>query len=133
MMAFPGPLVQSRAKSCAIALLAALLIAGCASGSGKSRPGEAARILRDQRITRAQLEEASNAFADRYFSLMLAASERIIRGNNDIQQCRIMNGLRLLGVSSMYDIATSPDTVTQLVDQLVVVKQKHWFQLHLML
>jgi hypothetical protein len=127
MMAFPGPLVQSRAKSCAIALLAALLIAGCASGSGKSKPGEAARILRDQRITRAQLEEASNAFADRYFSLMLAASERVIRGNNDIQQCRIMNGLRLLGVSSMYDIATSPDTVTQLVDQLVVVTLQNYF------
>ena len=56
MMAFPGPLVQSRAKSCAIVLLAVLLIAGCASGSGKSKPGEAARILRDQRITRAQLD-----------------------------------------------------------------------------
>jgi len=116
-----------RVKTGAIALLSALLIAGCASGSGKTKPGEAARILRDQRITRAQLEEASNAFADRYFTLMLAASERVIRGNKDIQQCRIMNGLRLLGVSSMYDISTSPDTVTQLVDQLVVVTLQNYF------
>lgn len=116
-----------RVKTGAIALLSALLIAGCASGSGKTKPGEAARILRDQRITRAQLEEASNAFADRYFTLMLAASERVIRGNNDMQQCRIMNGLRLLGVSSMYDISTSPDTVTQLVDQLVVVTLQNYF------
>jgi hypothetical protein len=108
-------------------LLSVLLIAGCASGSGKTKPGEAARILRDQRITRAQLEEASNAFADRYFTLMLSASERVIRGNKDIQQCRIMNGLRLLGVSSMYDISTSPDTVTQLVDQLVVVTLQNYF------
>lgn len=116
-----------RVKTGAIALLSALLISGCASGSGKTKPGEAARILRDQRITRAQLEEASNAFADRYFTLMLAASERVIRGNNDMQQCRIMNGLRLLGVSSMYDISTSPDTVTQLVDQLVVVTLQNYF------
>jgi len=116
-----------RVKTGAIALLSALLIAGCASGSGKTKPGEAARILRDQRITRAQLEEASNAFADRYFTLMLSASERVIRGNKDIQQCRIMNGLRLLGVSSMYDISTSPDTVTQLVDQLVVVTLQNYF------
>lgn len=116
-----------RVKNGAIVLLSALLIAGCASGSGKTKPGEAARILRDQRITRAQLEEASNAFADRYFTLMLSASERVIRGNKDIQQCRIMNGLRLLGVSSMYDISTSPDTVTQLVDQLVVVTLQNYF------
>jgi hypothetical protein len=58
---------------------------------------------------------------------MLSASERVIRGNKDIQQCRIMNGLRLLGVSSMYDISTSPDTVTQLVDQLVVVTLQNYF------
>lgn len=123
MIPRPGP----KAKSCAIALLSALLIVGCASGSGKSKPGEAARILRDQRITRAQLEEASNAFADRYFTLMLSASERVMRDNKDISQCRIMNGLRFLGVSSMYDIATSPDTITQLVDQLVVVTLQNYF------
>jgi hypothetical protein len=69
----------------------------------------------------------SNAFADRYFTLMLAASERVMRGNPDMQQCRIMNGLRLLGVSSMYDIATSPDTLGQLVDQMVVVTLQNYF------
>ena len=84
-------------------------------------------MLRDQRITRAQLEELSNAFADRYFTLMLAASERVMRGNPDMQQCRIMNGLRLLGVSSMYDISTSPDTLGQLVDQMVVVTLQNYF------
>jgi hypothetical protein len=38
-----------------------------------------------------------------------------------------MNGLRLLGVSSMYDISTSPDILTQLVDQLVVVTLQNYF------
>lgn len=100
--------------------------AGCSSAS-KVRSTDRARILRNQRITRAQLEEMSNAFADRYFTLMLGASERVMRDNRDVQQCRIMNGLRLLGVSSMYDISTTPDTVTQLVDQLVVVTLQNYF------
>ena len=91
------------------------------------RATDRSRVLRDQRITRAQLEELSNAFADRYFTLMLAASERVMRGNPDMQQCRIMNGLRLLGVSSMYDISTSPDTLGQLVDQMVVVTLQNYF------
>jgi len=58
---------------------------------------------------------------------MLAASERVMRNNPDMQQCRIMNGLRLLGVSSMYDISTSPDTLGQLVDQMVVVTLQNYF------
>jgi hypothetical protein len=111
----------------ALAVAASLAaVAGCAQHS-TVRATERSRVLRDQRITRAQLEELSNAFADRYFTLMLAASERVMRGNNDMQQCRIMNGLRLLGVSSMYDIATSPDTLGQLVDQMVVVTLQNYF------
>lgn len=107
-----------------VASLAAVV--GCAQHS-TVRATDRSRVLRDQRITRAQLEELSNAFADRYFTLMLAASERVVRGNPDMQQCRIMNGLRLLGVSSMYDIATSPDTLGQLVDQMVVVTLQNYF------
>jgi hypothetical protein len=107
--------------------LMALPLASCAGGPKRTKMGEAARMLRDQAMTRAQLEELSNAFADRYFTLMLAASERVLRDNTDMQQRRIMNGLRLLGVSSMYDIATSPDTLTQLVDQLVVVTLQNFF------
>ena len=127
---------MSRARRLPVAL-AALLAAdlllapalpGCSSGQKKkSQFGEAGKMLRDQRITRAKLEELSNAFADRYFTLMLSASEKVMRDNPDISQRRIMNGLRLLGVSSMYDMATSPDTLTQLVDQLVVVTLQNYF------
>jgi hypothetical protein len=100
-------------------------LAGCAAPKPKGGPGM--RLVRDERIGRKQLEELSNAFADRYFTLMLSASERVMRDNPDLQQCRLMNGLRLLGVSSMYDIATSPDTLTQLVDQYVVVTLQNYF------
>jgi hypothetical protein len=100
-------------------------LAGCAAPKPKGGPGM--RLVRDERISRKQLEELSNAFADRYFTLMLSASERVMRDNPDLQQCRLMNGLRLLGVSSMYDIATTPDTLTQLVDQYVVVTLQNYF------
>ena len=116
------------ARACRTGLVVASLagVVGCAQHS-TVRATDRSRVLRDQRITRAQLEELSNAFADRYFTLMLAASERVMRGNPDMQQCRIMNGLRLLGVSSMYDISTSPDTLGQLVDQMVVVTLQNYF------
>ena len=112
----------------AAVLLLAPVLPGCSSGQKKkSQFGEAGKMLRDQRITRAKLEELSNAFADQYFTLMLSASEKVMRDNPDISQRRIMNGLRLLSVSSMYDMATSPDTLTQLVDQLVVVTLQNYF------
>ena len=109
------------------ALAAAVMAAAACAPHSTVRATDRSRALRDQRITRAQLEEMSNAFADRYFTLMLGASERVMRGNNDMQQCRIMNGLRLLSVSSMYDIATSPDTLGQLVDQVAVVTLQTYF------
>lgn len=116
------------------AMLAAFLImaltSGCVSGfSGflKGKQASKTSMLRDKRITEKQLDELSNAYADRFYTLMLSSSERVIRENPDLQQCRIMNGLRLLTVSSMYDIATSPDTVTQLVNQLVVVTLENHF------
>jgi len=107
------------------AVVALQPLVGCAAPKPKGGPGM--RLVRDERIGRKQLEELSNAFADRYFTLMLSASERVMRDNPDLQQCRLMNGLRLLGVSSMYDIATSPDTLTQLVDQYVVVTLQNYF------
>ena len=117
-----------RSASVALALCAVFMLqplAGCSAPKPKGGPGM--RLVRDERISRKQLEELSNAFADRYFTLMLSASERVMRDNPDVQQCRLMNGLRLLGVSSMYDIATTPDTLTQLVDQYVVVTLQNYF------
>jgi hypothetical protein len=111
-------------------LLIPLMTSGCVSGfSGflKGKHTSKTSVLRDKRMTEKQLDELSNAYADRFYTLMLTASERVMRDNPDLQQCRIMNGLRLLSVSSMYDIATSPDTVTQLVNQLVVVTLENHF------
>jgi hypothetical protein len=112
------------------ALLIPILMGGCVSGFPgflKGKPSSKASVLRDKRMTEKQLDELSNAYADRFYTLMLTASERVMRDNPDLQQCRIMNGLRLLTVSSMYDIATSPDTITQLVNQLVVVTLENHF------
>jgi hypothetical protein len=122
------PLMARSASNLMRLLAVTCLAALCACGSAQKKQtvAEKANLL-DQTITEKQLDQLSNAFADRYFTLMLAASERIMRDNPDLQQRRIMNGLRVLGVSSMYDIATSPDTVTQLIDQLVVVTLQNYF------
>jgi len=104
-MTSAGPSAPAWRGIAAAALATALALAGCAGGPKRSKVEQAGNI-RDTTMSRQQLEELSNAFADRYFTLMLAASERIMRDNPDVQQRRIMNGLRLLGVSSMYDIAT---------------------------
>ena len=117
----PSTLCRLLALCCAVAALAA-----CSSGQRKQTVAEKAQ-LKDQTITEQQLDLLSNAFADRYYTLMLSASERVMRDNPSLEQRRLMNGLRLLSVSSMYDIATSPDTVTQLVDQLVVVTLQNYF------
>jgi len=109
---------------------------GCAGGSKKKSlnlSDRAAMVtggtsgLKDETITLQQLDAISNAFADRYYTLMLAASERVMYNNPSVEQRRIMNGLRLLGVSSMYDIASSPDVFTQLIDQLVVVTLQNYY------
>lgn len=120
----------SMIRAVATVLLLPLLTGGCstdfASMLKSGRRGKNS-VLRDKRMTEQQLDELSNAYADRFYTLMLTASERVMRDNSDLQQCRIMNGLRLLTVSSMYDIATSPDIVTQLVNQLVVVTLENMF------
>ena len=125
--------------TCATAIAMCLALAGmtgCAGGAKKKAPNLSDRAamvtgsssgLKDETITLQQLDAISNAFADRYYTLMLAASERVMYNNPSVEQRRLMNGLRLLGVSSMYDIASSPDVFTQLIDQLVVVTLQNYY------
>ena len=110
---------------CLAVLAACVALAACGSVQRKKSLAERAN-LKDARLTEAQLDQISNEFADRYYTLMLSASERVMRDNPDIRQRRIMNGLRLLSVSSMYDIATSQDTLTQLLNQIVVVTLQNY-------
>ena len=105
---------------CLAVLAACVALAACGSVQRKKSIAERAN-LKDARLTEAQLDQISNEFSDRYYTLMLSASERVMKDNPDLRQRRIMNGVRLLGVSSMYDIATTQDTVTQLLNQIVVV------------
>ncbi|MFM7809524.1 MAG: hypothetical protein ACKPEA_16600 [Planctomycetota bacterium] len=102
-----------------------MALVACGSSGRKMTVGEKAN-LKDERMTEQHLDLLTNAFADRYYTLMLSASERVMKDNPDLRQRRLMNGLRLLSVSSMYDISTSPDTVSQLVDQVVVVTLQNY-------
>lgn len=130
---------MSPCLQCVVITTACLALAGmngCAGGAKKKAPNLSDRAamvtggssgLKDETITLQQLDAISNAFADRYYTLMLAASERVMYNNPSIEQRRLMNGLRLLGVSSIYDIASSPDVFTQLIDQIVVVTLQNYY------
>jgi len=124
-MTYRSPL--KLALALALAACVAVTAVGCAGGGPKMTAVEKAGNIKDTTMSRQQLEDMSNAYADRYFTLMLAASERVMRDNPDINQRRLMNGLRLLGVSSMYDISTSSDSLTQLLDQLGVVTLQNYY------
>lgn len=122
--------LRPRFAALAAVLAAALALSaspGCASAKKKSEFGAASSMLLDQRVTRREVEGMSNDFADKYFNYILDASEAVMQGNEDLQQRRVMNGMRLLAVSSMYDIATSPDTLMQLVNQMVVVTLQNYY------
>ena len=108
-----------------LALLACVALAACGSAQRKQSLAERAK-LKDARMTEQQLDQITNEFADRYYTLMLSASERVMRDNPSLQQRRLMNGLRLLSVSSMYDIATTQDTVSQALNQIVVVTLQNY-------
>lgn len=117
-------------------VLAISMLCSCAASAKKKQADLAGRAatatggksgLRDATITLDQLEELSNAFADRYYTLITSASEKVMRDNPSLEQRRMMNAVRLLGVSSMYDIASSPDTFTQLIDQLIVVTLQNYY------
>jgi len=94
--------------------------------TGKRDVASAAeKVVRDEapraKLTYADLDEMTRAYADRYMTLMNMAAEAVERDNPSIEQRRDANHARLLSVSSVYDIATNPDPFTRLLDMVVVV------------
>ena len=88
---------------------------GCAGGGKKKSPNLSDRAamvtggssgLKDETITLQQLDAISNAFADRYYTLMLAASERVMYNNPSVEQRRLMNELRLQDRNGYWIIQT---------------------------
>ena len=73
------------------------------------------------KITPAELEQALYAYADRYTTHIVSATESIERGNPSPEQRRLAHLLKLVSVSSMYDTVTQADAFSKLLDVLAVV------------
>lgn len=90
---------------------------------GGAARDSAAEAQRAEEIV-AQLKELDQrlyAFADRYTTLIVSASDDIARDNPSAEQRRLAHQIKLVGTSSIYDIVTNPDPFTKLMDLLLVV------------
>jgi hypothetical protein len=71
------------------------------------------------KVTAAELDKA--AFADRYTTQIVAATDAILRGNPSPEQRRLAHQVKLVSVSGIYDIVTNAEPFAKLMDLLMVV------------
>jgi hypothetical protein len=73
------------------------------------------------KVTAADLDKAAYAFADRYTTQIVAATDAILRENPSAEQRRAAHQVKLVSVSGIYDIATNAEPFAKLMDLLMVV------------
>jgi hypothetical protein len=69
----------------------------------------------------AELDKAAYAFADRYTTQIVAATDSVQKGNPSAEQRRAAHAVKLVSVSGVYDIVTNADAASKLMDLLMVV------------
>ncbi len=101
----------------------ALLCGGCGALPGGPMPETSREIDGAEtggRVTSAELDELTRAFADRYVGLLYSVCDAIKKGNPDPAQRREAQALLLDCSTNVYDIASNPDAFTRLLDLVVV-------------
>ncbi len=119
-------------------LVAAALLNGCAIVDNMQRnltrdiqanAAKSGALSSDtSRVTINELNALTNAFADRYMTYMSDAADAISKDNPNALQRKVANDVRLVQVSSIYDIVTNADPYTQLLDLTLVVtlQSRQW-------
>jgi hypothetical protein len=119
-------------------LIAALLLPGCAmidsmqrnaTREAQANSTRAGALTSDSsRVTINELNALTNAFADRYMTYLSDAADAISKDNSNALQRKLANDIRLIQVSSIYDIVTNSDPYTQLLDLTLVVtlQSRQW-------
>jgi hypothetical protein len=74
-----------------------------------------------EKLTLEELDQLTNNFADRYYTVLGSAVDSIKKGNPDPDQRRVAHRLKLNGVLAMNDIASSQDPYSQALDMVVAV------------
>ncbi len=68
-----------------------------------------------------ELDQRLYAFADRYTTLVVSATDDIVQRHPGAEQRRLAHQIKLVGTSSIYDVVTNADPFTKLMDLLLVV------------
>ena len=69
----------------------------------------------------AELDKAAYAFADRYTTQLVAATDAVMKDHPSAEQRRAAHAVKLVSVSGIYDIVTNADAASKLMDLLMVV------------
>src|SRR5256885_6728301 len=93
------------------------ILTGCAAPGGNS----ATKPAQANKLTIEDLDQLTYVYADRYMTLISSACDQIARDNNAPQQRLLAAQVKLINCSSIYDIATSPDAFSRLLDMTLVV------------
>jgi hypothetical protein len=115
-----------RAFLVTLASFAFLMSGGCASAPGKdggtSRTAQKGKVSKEgEKITMEELDQLTYGFADRYMAYIVSACDEIEKSGATPQQRRLAHQVKLVQVSSIYDIVTNADPFTQLLDLTLVV------------
>ena len=113
-----------------VALVAAMAAIPACIGPGPGAPRASKPVTNStdfsrsavfEKITADQLDLLTNAYADRYRTLMEDAVGEILRDNEDAQQRTAALRMLVTSTTSVYDIATNGDPFTQVLDLTVAV------------
>ncbi len=73
-----------------------------------------------ERVTRAELDELTRGFADRYVGLLYSVCDALMENNPDPAQRHAAQMLLVDNASNVYDIASNADAFTRVLDLVVV-------------
>jgi hypothetical protein len=99
-----------------------LLLAGCGLFGGQDVGERTARGGDGRLITVDELDQITKSFADRYVLLVANACDDIKRRATSVQKRRDAHRLKLTTATAVFDAATGPDPVKQLLDLAVSVQ-----------
>lgn len=104
--------------------VAVLLLGGCATlqrSATQEPPRGFEGAEAGERVTAAELDELTRAFADRYVGLLYSVCDALKEGNPDPAQRREAQMLLVDSASNVYDIASNADAFTRVLDLVVVM------------
>lgn len=112
------------------ALTATLVLAGCLAPGARAAPRrekpvtgstDFSRSAAGEKISAEELDEITNAFADRYRTLMEDAVAEVVKNNPDARARATAQRFLVESTTSAYDIVTNGDPFSQVLDLTIMV------------